>query len=100
MDIDLSGVMLPDYLKSEDTGWLEPNGDFQPCGYTWHLDTARELYGTYDVDLLAKSGIAHIFWNGVINKTDYYIGKPLTDAQIKWLEERDIEIREEDRGRI
>lgn len=100
MDYDLIGLNIPNYLKSENTGWLNPNGDFYSCDYTEHLNTAYELFGTYDTELLAKNGIAHIFWNPLKNQTDYYIIAPLTDAQIQWLELHNIWIYEEDRGKI
>lgn len=100
MDCDLTRIYIPDYLKSENTGWLSPNGDFYPCDYMEHSDTAYELYGTYDTELLAKNGIAHVFWNPIKNHIDYFIEVPLTEAQIKWLKLHNIEIYEEDRGRI
>lgn len=93
-------IILPDYLKSENTGWLDPNGDFHSCEYTKHLDTSYELYGTYDTESLVKRGIVHVFWNPMKNQTDYYATIPLTDKQINWLELHNIEIYEEDRGRI
>lgn len=100
MDYDLIGLDIPNYLKSENTGWLNSNGDFYPCDYTEHLELAYELFKTYDTEMLAKQGIVHVFWNTVENRTDYYAAIPLTDAQINWLELHNIEIREEDRGII
>jgi hypothetical protein len=100
MNYDLTGVYIPNYLKSEDTGWLNPNGDFYQCDYTWHLDTAYKLFGTYDTEMLAKQGVVHVFWNTIKNYIDYYAAIPLTEAQINWLESHNIEIYEEDRGRI
>ena len=100
MNYDLIGVYIPNYLKSENTGWLTPSGDFYPCDYMEHLNTAYELFGTYDTEMLAKQGIVHVFWNTITNHIDYYIAIPLTDAQINWLELHDIDIYEEDRGKI
>ena len=100
MDCDLTGFYIPNELKNENTGWLNPDGDFYPCDYMEHLDTAYKLFGTYDTELLAKNGVAHIFWSPIKNNTDYYIAIPLTDAQINWLELHNIEIYEEDRGKI
>ena len=81
-------------------GWLDPNGTLYQCEYTWHLDVAYEIYGTYDTELLAKQGIAHVFWNPIRNRTDYFIEKCLTDAQIKWLQDHDIKIYDEDISKI
>lgn len=82
------------------TGWLEPNGAFYACDSTEHLTLAYELYNTYDTEALAHYGIVHVFWNTVKKAIDYYTAIPLTDAQIHWLENHNIEIYEEDRGRI
>ena len=99
-ELDLSGLMLPDCIKSEKLGWLDPNGDFHKCDYYEHLDVAYKLYGTHDTESLAKRGIVHVFWNNFNNKNDYYVRKALTDAQIKWLTDNGIKIYKEDCGRI
>lgn len=96
MEIDFSEVCLPDYLKSESTGWLEPDGTFHQCEYTEHLQAAYELYNTHDTEMLARHGIVHVFWNPVKSCTDYYAAIPLTNAQISWLENKDIKIYDED----
>ena len=98
--MNLEGLQIPDYIKSENTGWLEPDGTFYSCDYTDHLGMAYDLYRTYNYEEIARRGIVHVFWNPVKNISDYYAAIPLTDAQINWLESRDITIYEEDRGRI
>ena len=100
MDLDLEGLYIPNSLKSENTGWLEPDGTFHECEYTEHLSAARELYGTYDTEELAKRGFAQIYWDPIKNRIDYYLARCLTDAQIKWLEDNNIPIREEDVGQL
>lgn len=99
-ELDLSGVMFPDYIKSEKLGWLDPNGDFHKCDYYEHSEVAYKLYGTYDTESLARRGIVHVFWNNFTNKTDYYVSKALTDAQVKWLTDNDIKIYKGDLGKI
>ena len=83
-------------VSEEKLGWLDPNGTLYECEYTWHLDVAREVYGTYDTEELAKRGIVHLFWNPVRNRHDYFTERTLTDAQIAYLREHDYKIYEED----
>ena len=96
----LDGLFIPETIKSEMCGWLDSDGTFHPCEWMEHINLAYDLYGTYDTELLAKQGIAHILWNPLTNIPDYYIAKCLSDAQIKWLEDNEFEIRNEDIGKI
>ena len=96
----LDGLFIPETIKSEMCGWLDPDGTFHECDYMEHINMAYDLYGTYDTELLAKQGIVHIFWNPINNEPDYYIDKCLTDIQIKWLEDNNFKIREEDVGKL
>lgn len=97
---DFESIDLPSYIKSEYTGWLEPNGDFHECEYTWHLDTVHELYGTYDEEAVKNRGIIKIYWDPIKNHSDYDTNTILTDTQIKWLENNEFTIRKEDVGKI
>lgn len=83
-------------MVPEEIGWLDPDGTFRSCGYTWHIDSAREWYGTYDEEEIADRGVVKIFWDPVHHKTDYYAKRILTEEQIKVLKERNLKIYEED----
>jgi len=101
--MDYSGletVDIPNSLKDEICGWLEPNGDFIKCDYMEHLNVAYERYHTYDLFELAQQGIVHVYWDPIKNKPNYYTERCLTDIQIKWLEEHGFTIYEEDIGQI
>ena len=80
----------------EELGWLDPNGTLYKCDYTWHLDTAYEIYGTYNTEELAQRGIVHLFWNPIHNRNDYFTKRILTDAQIAYLRDHNYKIYEED----
>lgn len=98
--MDLNGVWIPNSLKDDVCGWLDPDGTFHECNYMEHLNMAFDLYGTYDTEALAQRGIVHIFWDPIKNRPDYYIARCLTDTQINWLENNDFTVRSEDIGKI
>lgn len=68
---------VPSALSQED-GWIDPDGAFYACGYTYHATLAEQM--NYSVHHLEQAGWLHISSGVVVNDDPR-----LTQAQIDTL---------------
>ena len=107
-DIDLDGVILPNYLKTTDlTGWIDLDGTHYHCDYMGHGTAADDLWNISEWTA-ESSGRVKIYYDQIIGKYGkertcrddptivYYVKNRLTQKQFDKLIELNFIIDEDD----
>lgn len=92
----------PDKGLKVSGGWLSPEGNFYPCGYTEHLDMAYRLavslFDSHDGEkFLEDNGWAKVWYDGrIINFRNWELRDDYTQAQINTLGDLLVLARQEE----